>query len=107
VQFDEQRNGDEVDLTSGAEFEVSLAERPTTGYRWNVISSGEPACRIRHDSFDADTALHGGSGARILYFEAVEPGLGVIELAYRRAWEANAAPARRFVLRVRVASERA
>jgi predicted secreted protein len=104
VQFDEQRNGNEVDLASGAEFDISLSEQPTTGFRWNVVSTGEPACRLCGDTFDADASRHGGGGARVLHFETVQPGVGVIELAYRRAWETNAAPARQFVLRVRVAS---
>jgi inhibitor of cysteine peptidase len=102
MQFDEQRNGDEVDLAAGAEFNVSLAEQPTTGFRWRVVSTGEPACRLCSDSFDADTSRHGAAGARVLSFETVEAGVGVIELAYRRTWETDAAPARQFVLRVRV-----
>jgi inhibitor of cysteine peptidase len=106
VEFDEQRNGDRVEVSSGAEFEVSLLERPTSGFRWHVVSNGEPACRLRGDDFDADTSRHGGSGARVLHFAAVEPGEAVIELAYRRAWETNVAPARQFVLRVHVASGR-
>jgi len=104
MQFDEQRNGEEVDLAAGAEFHVSLAEQPTTGFRWRVVSTGEPACRLCNDSFDADTSRHGAAGARVLSFETVEPGVGVIELAYRRGWETDATPARHFVLRVRVAS---
>ena len=106
MQFDEQRNGDEVDLAAGAEFNVSLAEQPTTGFRWRVVSTGEPACRLSNDSFDADTSRHGAAGARVLSFETIQPGVGVIELAYRRGWETEAAPARQFVLRVRVASHK-
>jgi inhibitor of cysteine peptidase len=104
VEFDEQRNGDQVEVAPGAELDVTLLERPTSGFRWNVVSSGEPACRLSGDRFDADTQRHGGSGARVLRFVAIQPGEGVIELAYRRSWETNTAPARRFVLGVRVAS---
>jgi inhibitor of cysteine peptidase len=104
MEFDEQRNGDEVEIASGAEFDVSLAEQPTTGFRWNVVSTGEPACRLCGDRFDADLSRPGAAGARVLHFETVQAGLGVIELAYRRGWEATATPARQFVLHVRVAS---
>jgi predicted secreted protein len=102
VRFDEQDNGHQVDLTSGARFDVSLSEQPTTGFRWRVTSTGEPACRLRGDTFDADVSVHGGGGLRVLHFETAEPGTGVIELAYRRVWETSVAPARQFVLRVRV-----
>jgi predicted secreted protein len=106
MQFDEQHNGQQVELISGAAFEVRLSERPTTGFRWRVDSSGEPACRLCEDTFDtgASGPGHGGGGVRVLRFETVAPGLGVIELAYRRAWETTAAPARQFVLRVQVAA---
>jgi inhibitor of cysteine peptidase len=102
MRFDEQNNGQEVALISGAAFDLSLPERPTTGFRWRVDSTGEPVCRLTGDTFDAATGAHGGGGVRVLNFETVEPGLGVIELAYRRTWETRAA--RQFVLRVRVAS---
>jgi len=104
MQFDEQRNGDEVDLRLGAEFDVSLAEQPTTGFRWHVVESGEPACHLCGDTFDADASRHGASGVRVLRFETVQPGEGQIQLAYRRGWETDAAPARQFKLRVRVTS---
>lgn len=103
TQFDEQHNGQQVELSQGVAFDVSLSEQPTTGFRWRVDASGEPACRLRDDTFDAGAAAHGGGGVRVLHFETVEPGLGVIQLAYRRAWETSAAPARQFVLRVQVA----
>jgi predicted secreted protein len=104
VRYDEQDNGTQVDLDQGANFEISLSEQPTTGFRWRITSTGEPACRLRGDTFDANPGVHGGGGTRVLQFDAIEPGLGVIELAYRRAWETSVAPARQFVLRVHVAS---
>lgn len=103
VQFDEQDNGKQVELSSAVAFDISLTEQPTTGFRWRVDALGAPACRLCGDTFDAGSSGHGGGGVRVLHFETVEPGLGVIELAYRRAWEANVAPARQFVLRVHVA----
>jgi predicted secreted protein len=102
MQFDEQHNGEQVELSSGTAFEVSLVEQPTTGFRWRVDSTGEPACRLRGDTFAADASGRGGGGVRVLHFETIEPGLGVIELAYRRSWETSAA--RQFVLRVNVAA---
>jgi inhibitor of cysteine peptidase len=104
MQFDEQHNGEQVVLDSGTAFAVYLREQPTTGYRWRVDSSGEPACQLRGDTFDGDASGHGGGGVRVLHFETVEAGLGVIELAYRRAWETDAPPARQFTLRVQVAA---
>jgi inhibitor of cysteine peptidase len=104
MQFDEQRNGDQVDLGSGTQFDVRLVEQPTTGFRWRVVGDGEPACRLCGDTFDADASRHGAGGVRVLHFETVQPGEGEIQLAYRRSWETDAAPARQFVLRVRVTS---
>jgi inhibitor of cysteine peptidase len=105
VEFDEQRNGDRVDLARGERFAVRLAEQTTAGYRWRVVSAGEPACRLSGDQFAAASARHGAGGVRILQFTTVAAGEGVIDLAYRRSWETNTAPARQFVLRIHVASD--
>jgi len=102
VELGEDANGGHIDVSPGAQFEIRLPERPTTGFRWQPVATGEPTLRLTGDSLDAASGL-GGTGARVLRFQAEQAGEGAIELAYRRAWETNAEPARRFSLRVRVA----
>ena len=102
MELGEQANGEQVDLAVGGRLTISLSERPTTGFRWQPVSTGEPTLRLTGDVSQPAPGL-GGTGVRVLHFEAAQPGDAHIDLAYRRAWETDAAPARRFSLRVHVA----
>jgi len=102
VQVDRSANNTQIPLTVGQTVEISLSENPTTGYRWELKTAGEPVCAARGDSFDAPPPGIGKSGTRRWRFEAVAQGTGDIELAYRRAWEQDKPPAETFRLTVRV-----
>ncbi|MBZ5681317.1 MAG: protease inhibitor I42 family protein [Acidobacteriia bacterium] len=102
MQFDESANGREVELVAGEEFELSLPETPTAGYRWTLKGSGEPACSLVHESFQPATGKVGGSGTHSWRFRAVAPGNCLLALEYKRSWEARSEPARTFTLKVRV-----
>ncbi|HLH61487.1 MAG TPA: protease inhibitor I42 family protein [Ktedonobacteraceae bacterium] len=102
-QYNESSNGQEIDLQTGQKFEVRLRENPTTGFRWNVLSGGEPTCKTLADVYEPpDSGLHGQEGTRYWRFEAVQAGYAHIELLYRRSWESAGNAARRFILNVRV-----
>ncbi len=102
VQVDKNANNTETALAVGQTLEVSLAENPTTGFRWELKAAGEPACAPRGDTFDAPASGVGKSGTHHWRFEAVGKGTGNIELAYRRSWEQDKPPAETFKLTVRV-----
>jgi inhibitor of cysteine peptidase len=102
VQVDRSANNTETALAVGQTLEISLAENPTTGFRWELKATGEPACAPRGDTFDAPAAGVGKSGTHRWRFEAVGKGTGTIELAYRRSWEQDKPPAETFRLTVRV-----
>ena len=44
MRYDESANGTEVEVAAGEEFELSLPETRTAGYRWTLKSGGDPAC---------------------------------------------------------------
>ncbi len=105
-QLNESSNGQEIQLHSGEKFEIGLLEIPTTGFRWSLVSSGEPAC-IALDNFYEQPDVHAvhafdQEGTHYWRFEAAQAGLGQIELVYRRSWEQAQNAARRFTLNVRV-----
>ena len=102
VQVDKSANNTETVLAAGQTLEISLAENPTTGFRWELKAAGEPACAARGDTFDAPSPGVGKSGTRRWRFEAVGKGTGNIELIYRRSWEQDKPPAETFRLTVRV-----
>lgn len=102
LQIDEHSNGNKIELNTGENFELILRENPTTGYRWNPISSGEPACKLLDNSFNIDGGSPGNGGSHSWQFQAVNEGLGKIELAYQRPWEQVKPPAQSFTLSVHV-----
>jgi predicted secreted protein len=104
MHYDERANGHEIEAKMNEEFEISLAETRTAGYRWTVENAGAPVCRLLEETSQADLAGMGGSAKHVWRFEAVAAGTGEIKLRYGRPWENSAEPARTFVLKVRAAS---
>jgi predicted secreted protein len=102
--YDERTNGHEIEAKVSEEFEISLSETRTAGYRWTVENAGTPVCRLQEEASQGNSAGVGGSGKHVLRFEAVAAGTGEIKLRYGRPWENSAEPARTFVLKVRVDS---
>ncbi len=99
MTVDERQSGTAVSLAAGERLEVSLAETPTTGYRWRVEADGAPACRVVEDRFEAPGPRPGAPGRRLLVLEGTGRGAAELRLACVRAWDAGA-PSRTFVLRV-------
>jgi inhibitor of cysteine peptidase len=102
LQFDERSNRSKIELNAGEEFKIILRENPTTGFRWNPISSGEPACTLLDNAFDLVGNSPGNGGSHSWHFKAVQEGLGKIEFAYRRSWEQAKQPAQSFTLSIHV-----
>jgi predicted secreted protein len=101
MHFNERDDGREIQVSAGQTFEISLTETRTTGFRWIIISSGEPVCRVVKDSFDNPSTTPGQSGTHQWNFTVDTPGTATIELAYRRQWHDKSPPARTYTLRIR------
>jgi predicted secreted protein len=100
LQFDENSNGNEIELLVGEEFVIILHENPTTGFRWNPISSWEPVCTLLDNSFDLIESTPGSGGIHSWHFQAVKEGSSKIEYAYRRSWEQDRPAAQTYTLSV-------
>jgi predicted secreted protein len=99
-QLDESADGREIEVAAGEEFELTLGENPTTGFRWRVTVDGTPACALVKDEFRAPTeGRPGQGGSHVWQFRAVRAGECQIKLSYARA---AGDAARNFILRVRV-----
>jgi inhibitor of cysteine peptidase len=107
LHIDESYSGRTVKLATGDALEISLAENPTTGYRWHYLDaaaeSSPPNCHIVKDSYEPDSpGVVGAGGTHRWQFRAAEPGVCAIDLDYRRSWEKSASPGRTFRIRVEV-----
>lgn len=102
LYLNESYNGREIELRAGEEFEIRLPENPTTGFRWRLVSDGEPVCVLQSDFFEPADRTPGRGGSHYWRFLAAQVGLGNIDLVYRRSFEQQETPARRFTLHVRI-----
>jgi predicted secreted protein len=104
IQVDDTFDGRDVTLQVGETLEVSLPENASTGHRWSVPpglkSALAPSLREQKETVEAHAGPPGKPGVRHLYFEAVAAGTAEIEIDYRRSWEKDAPPARKFKLHV-------
>jgi inhibitor of cysteine peptidase len=106
IQVDETFHGREVALQVGQTLKVSLSENASTGYQWSIPSELNsnltPVLRKREETVETPDGPPGRPGVRHLYFEAVAAGVADLEIHYRRSWERDTPPARKFTLRVLV-----
>ncbi len=104
IQVDETYNGREVTIQVGETLEVSLSENASTGHQWSIPPEVKrkltPTLHEKEETVEAASGPPGKSGVRHLYFETGAPGIAELEVHYRRPWETNKQPARRFKLRV-------
>jgi inhibitor of cysteine peptidase len=96
----ENADGTEVELSIGDVVDICLDENPTTGFRWNLKSSGESVCTLVKEYFSHEGASPGSGGIHHWNFKAVAAGTSMIELTYARPWQ-KGPPARTFKLRIR------
>lgn len=97
-------SGRSLVLPVGASFEVRLPSRPGTGYTWAVthVDPEVVAQQGPSSSQPVGAAQPGSAALEAIPFVARGPGATQLEIAYGRAWEKGAPPARTFTLDVTV-----
>jgi len=100
ITADKSYDGRTIDMHVGDGVKVSLAENPTTGYKWEFLAKPEPICVVVTDAYVPNTAIGtvGAGGVHNWEFRAVDKGNTKVSLVYRRPWEKDAAPAQTFTL---------
>ena len=105
MRVGEAANDSTIALAPGETVELCLPETPTTGYRWQVIADGGPACAIADAAATApSSSVPGRSGERCWTVTAMRAGAGEIELERRRSWQTAGEAGGVFRLHVRVES---
>ena len=102
MELDELANGTRISAPVGGTFVIRLVEKPTTGFRWTLLDSGEPRCAPVDEASEPAAGGVGGGGFHRWRFRAAAPGTCWIELAYRRAWQQSEPPAQMFRIEVDV-----
>jgi inhibitor of cysteine peptidase len=83
-------SGRELDVGVGETIKLGLPENPTTGYRWQLRSSGGPVLELAEHDFVPSRETVGAGGLRCWTFRAVRAGVARLELEQRRSWERQA-----------------
>jgi inhibitor of cysteine peptidase len=103
MRLGEAAHDSTVALAPGESVELCLPETPTTGYRWQVVADGSPACAIAAAAVAArSSGVPGRSGERCWTLTAIRDGAGEIALERRRSWETAGEPGGVFKLHIRV-----
>lgn len=98
-----ETDGQLITLRKGDKLQVRLEENATTGYSWTVLNQNPLVCRQLSDEFmGPNSTLVGAPGIRVMTFEAIAPGDGVLLFNYLRPWEKDRQPAAKVTLPIRV-----
>ena len=100
---DEDDNGQSVTMSVGDMLQLMLAENPTTGYTWAIVTndedvlapSGEPAYEVESEAI-------GAGGTKTFMFQALAPGTSVLQMVNAMQWETPVVPAETFELTIQV-----
>lgn len=100
---DEADNGQTVTMAAGDVLQMMLAENPTTGYTWAVVTNDEAVLRPSDDpAYEAESDAIGAGGTRTFLFDAVGAGTSVLRLVNARQQATAVEPAATFELTVQV-----
>src|SRR5712691_9424949 len=85
----EASNGRTLDVQIGDCIELELPDNPSTGYRWRVVSAGEPVCEKTAERFVADGSRPGAPGLLRCEFRVLARGTARILLDSKRSWSSS------------------
>ena len=102
INVTEADNGKDVDMGSGQTLQVKLKSISGTGYSWTVDGDPAPLKLTKTFSQRSKSAKPGAAQMSVLQFSATSPGISTLTLVYRRTWEYNVAPAKKFEVKVNV-----
>ena len=86
-------------LQAGQRLTLVLPSDPTTGYRWHVQNTAQPALRsLGPEVFSnpEDVGMVGGAGQSMWRFEAGAQGTGTLLLVYQQPWAPEVTPIKSF-----------
>ncbi len=85
IALDDKANGGSVPVSIGTELDLTLAENPTTGYRWQIGREPTPHLQLVDDHFVPGRRT-GGEGQHTWRWRAATPGTVRLEMELRRQW---------------------
>jgi len=104
--LEEPDSGSDIFLAQGDLVQVKLPSTPSTGYSWSVATNAPSVLRLTGEpKYDPPAkAGAGAAGTQTFEFRVVGGGGVFLDLVYRRPFEKDAPPARRWGVFVAAAS---
>lgn len=103
-QVTEEQNDSQIQVKLGDGLQVALAGNPTTGYAWEIAENNSnmlaPQREVEYQP--EKTNLVGSGGTFIFTFKAIFKGTSSLKLIYRRPFENDIPPNRKFNLTILV-----
>ena len=108
--YTEIDSGTVLTCSKGDIITVQLESNPTTGYQWELTAPTDyltilPSKPVFVSSSESHGSITGAPGYWICEFKALDGGDAPVSAVYRRSWEKDQPPAKRFDLLIRVQGE--
>lgn len=89
----EANDGETVNLSIGAQVNITLPSKPATGYAWEVMPV-DPVLleQIDEPEFHSDSLAPGAEGNVVFQYSAREMGETTLTFKYRHPWEQDVEP---------------
>ena len=100
------KDDESIELLKAQVLRVDLQANPTTGYNWQVVEKSNQGILSQLGEPDyvsgssAKEGLVGAGGIQTYRFKAVKSGKAIILFEYKRAWEGDQEPAKKYLLEV-------
>ena len=101
IKVSENDAGSTLEMKEGDGLEIILQANPTTGYRWEVASNDTSVLKNIGIEYQADkvpSGIVGSGGKTIMRFMAIKEGETFLQLVYRRPFEKDMPPVKKFEL---------
>ena len=101
IKVSESGAGSILEMKKGDSLEIVLQANPTTGYRWEVASNDTSVLKNIGIEYQADkvpSGIVGSGGKTIMRFMAIKEGETFLQLVYRRPFEKDMPPVKKFEL---------
>lgn len=87
IKIDKTFNGKKIEAEINDVIEVQLAENPTTGYLWKIISCDENHLEYNEDEYETSNEAIGAGGIKYFYFKVIDNGTSKLNLGLGHPWE--------------------
>lgn len=101
--IDVKVDGDKtVGLRMGQLLRLKLDSNPTTGYSWDIASSPDAGVVRQFEKmrYVREGELIGSGGYQLYRFKPLKKGTATISFEYKRPWEKDAEPVKKYTVRI-------